>query len=152
MTRIEALIDTNVIVAACAQGHQHHEPSAEMLEGRGRERFGVAAHSFAEAYNTLTRRGDAAPYRWTADEAAAALDVIRSITVLVGLTPAQTFDAVRDYAAHGGIGARVYDKLIGQAAVQHGIAAIVTWNARHMRSLFPALDVRTPAEWKETPR
>jgi len=78
--------------------------------------------------------------------------VIRSITMLVGLTPAQTYDAVRDYAAEGGIGARVYDKLIGQAAVLHGIGAIVTWNARHMRGLFPDRDVCTPAEWNDRPR
>lgn len=147
MTRIDALLDTNVVVAACAPGHQHHEPSAAMLNGCSRGQLAVAAHSFAEAYNTLTRRGDAAPYRWTANEAAAALDVVRSITVLVGVTPAQTLDAVRDYSAQGGVGPRVYDKLIGQAAVLHGISTIVTWNARHMRSLFAALDVRTPAEW-----
>lgn len=147
MTRIEALLDTNVLVAASAPGHQHHEASAALLNGDDAERFAVADHSFAEAYNTLTRRGEFAPYRWTAQEAAVALAVIRSITMLVGLTPAQTYDAVRDYAADGGIGARVYDKLIGQTAVLHGIAAIVTWNARHMRGLFPDLKVVTPGEW-----
>jgi predicted nucleic acid-binding protein len=62
----------------------------------------------------------------------------------LGLTPAQTFEATRRYAASGGIGARLYDALIGEAAVLHGIPDIVTWNTGHMRGLFPNLDVLTP--------
>ena len=75
----------------------------------------------------------------------AALDAVRARTVLVGLSPEQTYYAVRDYASGGGVGARVYDKLIGQAARLHGIPAIVSWNVRHLRPLFPDLDVRSPA-------
>ena len=147
MTKIKALLDTNVLVAASVPDHQHHEASAELLNGPEGGRYAIAAHSFAEAHNILTRRGDFAPFAWTADEAAVALREVRSITVLVGLTPSQTFDAVLDFARCGGIGARVYDKLIGQAAVLNGIPAIISWNIRHMRSLFPELDVRTPGEW-----
>ena len=110
--------------------------------------FAVAAHSYAEAFSTLTRRG--APFRFPADEAWAALESIRSVTRLVGLTPAQMFDATRDYARAGGIGARLYDKLIGEAAVAHGIAVLITWNVSHMRSLFPKLTVLTPKDVVKT--
>ena len=69
---------------------------------------------------------------------------MRAITGLVGLTAAQTFEAIGAYAASGGIGPRLYDALIGGAAVAHGIPSIVTWNVGHMRGLFPNLDVLTP--------
>ena len=72
---------------------------------------------------------------------------MRAITQLVGLTPAQTFETVRSYAAGGGIGPHLYDRLIGETAVAHGIPAIITWNIGQMRSLFPALDVQTPQDF-----
>jgi len=77
-------------------------------------------------------------------QAWAALASLRAITGLVGLTAAQTFEATGLYAASGGIGPRLYDALIGGAAVVHGIPGIVTWNVGHMRGLFPNLDVLTP--------
>lgn len=145
--RIEALLDTNVILASLDFDHEHHGPSSALLRTSGPDRFAVPAHTLAEAYSTLTRGGGSGPFNWSPAEAVAALDNIRSITVLLGLTAAQTFDAVRDYASAGGVGPRLCDKLIGQVAVAHGIKAIVSWNVRHMRGLFPELDVRTPSEW-----
>lgn len=145
--RIEALLDTNVIVAAADKDHAHHPHTIGFFDGSRSGRFAVAAHSFAEAFTTLSRRGASAVYRWPPTSVAQALDAARAATVLIGLTPAQTYDAMRSYAVGGGIGARVNDYLIGQAAVMHGVPAIVSLNVGHMRSLFPALDVRTPAEW-----
>ena len=58
------------------------------------------------------------------------------MTILLGLTAPQTFDAIRSYSQTGGVGARLYDRLIGETAVVHGIKAIVTWNVGHMQSLF----------------
>ncbi|WP_161942145.1 PIN domain-containing protein [Sphingobium sp. 22B] len=144
---IDALIDGNVIIAALAGDHEHHASSADLFDaGRGHV-LGVAAHSYAEVYSTLTRRGTHAPFRFTAEEAWAALESVRTVTHLIGLTPAQTFDTVRSYAADGGIGARLYDRMIGQTAVVHGVPTIVTWNIGHMRGLFPTLDVRTPRDF-----
>jgi predicted nucleic acid-binding protein len=77
---------------------------------------------------------------------------VRTVTDLVGLTAAQTFDAVRRYAGDGGVGPRLYDRLIGEAAVAHGLARIITWNVTHMRRLFPGLTVVTPAELLGAPK
>ena len=88
-----------------------------------------------------------APFRFTAEEAWAALESVRAVTALVGLTPAQTFDGVRQYAGGGGIGARLYDRLIGEAALVHGIEHLVTWNIGHIRGLFPTLVVVTPTQF-----
>ena len=104
----------------------------------------TSAHSSAEAYGTLTRGGERALFGFSAGEAWAALASLRAIIGLIGLTAAQTFEAVGLYAASGGIGPRLYDALIGRAAVAHGISGIVTWNVGHMRGLFPNLDVLTP--------
>ncbi len=141
----EALLDSNVVIAMVAEAHEHHAASAALLPAGGERRFAVAAHSYAEAYATLTRQGASAVFRWSAADAWGTLESVAAATVLVGLSPAQTFDTVRRYAEDGGIGARLYDRLIGQVAVQYAISRIITWNVRHMRGLFPSLDVRNPA-------
>lgn len=140
----EALLDSNVLVAMLAEAHEHHAPSLALVLSDEPAGFAVCAHSYAEAYSTLTRRGEHAPFRFTPEEAWAALESVRAITTLVGLTPAQTFDAIRSYAQTGGVGARLYDRLIGEAAVAHDIKTLITWNLGHMRSLFPSLAVVTP--------
>ncbi len=142
----EALLDSNVVIAMLAEDHEHHAASLALLAGDDRADYAISAHSYAETYSTLTRRGEHAPFRFTAEEAWAALESVRAVTLLVGLTPAQTFDVVRQYAEGGGIGSRLYDRLIGEAAAAHGIGRIITWNTSHMRSLFPALEVVTPAQ------
>lgn len=130
------------MVAILSEVHEHHPASLALLVGPTAARFAVSAHSYAEGYSTLTR--ERAPFGFSAAEAWAALASLRAITGLVGLTAAQTFEAIGLYAASGGIGPRLYDALIGRAAVVHGIPGIVTWNVSHMRGLFPNLDVLTP--------
>lgn len=147
MTVAAALLDSNVIVAILAEAHEHHAASLALLTTGKSCDYAIAAHSVAEAYTTLTRLGDHAPFRFTAAEASAALESLRAITALIGLTPSQTFDVVCSYASKGSIGPRLYDALIGHAAVAHGIPAIITWNTRHMAGLFPELDVITPTSF-----
>ena len=147
-----ALLDSNVLIAMLAEAHEHHGPSLALLADDDRADFAVCAHSYAEAYGTLTRRGERAPFRFSADEAWAALESIRAVTALVGLTPAQTFDVVRSYSQGGGIGPRLYDRLIGEAAIFHEIDVIITWNVGHMRSLFPTLTIATPRDSLATAR
>ena len=141
-----ALLDSNVLIAAVAEAHEHHAASIDLLLGDAAE-FAVAAHSYAEAFSTLTRQGKLEPFRFSPGEAWAALESVRAVTTLVGLTAAQIFDATRDYAHGGGIGARLLDKLIGEAAVVHRIPAIITWNTTHVRNLFPMLTISTPGEF-----
>jgi hypothetical protein len=61
------------------------------------------------------------------------LESVRAINALVGLTPAQTFDAIRRCVQTGGAGARICDRLIDRAAIAHDIKIIVTWNVALMR-------------------
>jgi len=139
-----ALLDSNVVIALLAEEHEHHAASLALLLAPNRPGYAVAAHSYAEAYATLTRPGPSGPFRLPPAVAWSALESIRAATSLVGLTPAQVFDAVRSYAGNGGVGPRLYDALIGAAAVVHGIPAIVTWITRHLSGLFPEIDVLSP--------
>lgn len=137
------LVDTNVIVAALAAAHDHHAPSLALFSVPGRH-LAVAAHCYAEAFATLTRRGEHAPFRWSAAQAWGALESVAAITTLVGLTPAQSFAAVREFATAGHIGARLYDHLIAQAALAAGADMLVTWNIGHFRGLDIGIALHTP--------
>jgi predicted nucleic acid-binding protein len=149
VTSPAALLDSNVVLAALAEAHEHHAPSLALFDQP--LRYAVAAHSHAEVFVTLTRGGRPAPFGFTAAEAWAALARLRSLTMLLGLTPAQQFDALRRYAAVGGVGARLYDALIGEVAVVHALPVIITWNTAHMAGLFPALPVLTPSRFLAAP-
>ncbi|MGH6787075.1 MAG: type II toxin-antitoxin system VapC family toxin [Novosphingobium sp.] len=138
------LVDTNVIVAALAEDHQHHAESLAVFTAKPRLELAVAAHCYAEAFTTLTRRGVHAPFKRPPALAWAALESVAATTRLVGLTPAQSFAAVRDFAAAGHIGARIYDFLIARAADAAGAKALVTWNTGHFEGLIEGLAVRSP--------
>lgn len=152
MAKPLALLDSNVIIASVAEAHEHHPGSIALFEEFPAQSFAVAAHSYSEAYAILTRKTPSSPFRWSAGDAIAALESVAAQCVLIGLTHAQTFDAIREFANEGGIGSRLYDKLIGQAAVLNGLTTIVTWNLGHMRSLFGLLDVLDPATFAKIPR
>lgn len=147
MTRPRALLDSNVIIASVAEAHEHHEPSIALFGLVPAQGFAVASHSYSEAYAVLTRKAPSSPFRWSPADAIAALESVAARCVLIGLTHAQTFDAIREFASDGGIGARLYDKLIGQTALMNGLPAIVTWNVSHMSNLFPGLDVFDPVSF-----
>jgi len=133
-----------VFVAAIAETHDRHVPSFAFIETNVGW-IALSAHSLSEAYNTLTR----APRRGFGLEpnlVSHALHTMRDRHRLIGLTPAQTFDAIGLFDGMGGIGPRLYDCLIGRAAVVQGLRTIVTWNVRDMHCLFPGLRVATPAD------
>lgn len=147
MAKLIALLDSNVVIASVAEDHEHHEPSNALFRNYPTHSFAIAAHSYSEAYSILTRQSPNSSLRWSAADAIAALESVASRCALVGLTHAQTFDAIRDFAADNGIGPRLYDKLIGETAITNGLETIVTWNMNHMRSLFPSIDVLDPLEF-----
>lgn len=149
MAKPLALLDSNVVIASIAEAHEHHARSIVLFRDFPAQSFAVAAHSYSEAYAILTRKAASSPFRWPAKDAIAALESIAARCALVGLTHAQTFDTIREFASEGGIGPRLYDKLIGQTAVLNGLGVIITWNLGHMRSLFPPVDVQDPGSFAE---
>ena len=144
-SRPEALLDSNVVGAALVQGHLHHTPSARLFLLPERH-YAIAAHSYAEAYNVLTRTSGPAPYAFAPQIAWRALQSVVRATQLVGLTPLQIVDGIRRFAEADGTGPRLYDALIAEAAMQSGVRRLITWNIGHMRGLGLSLEVLTPAE------
>lgn len=142
----DALVDTNVLVASLDEDHAHHGWSLEVLINSRPGSLAVSSHCLAETYSTLTRSDRAAQFRWPADRALEAVSVVAARLLVVGLTPAQTLEAVVRFGVSGGVGPRIYDFLIGEAARHANLRRIITWNTGHFRSLFPGMDVLTPVE------
>ena len=100
----------------------------------------------AEAYSNLTRVG-AGGFGFPPDQALAGLNDLLSELTIFALTAAQTLGAIEEFARSGGVGPRLYDKLIGQVAIIHAIPTIITLNTRHMTPLFPSLQILTPTQF-----
>jgi predicted nucleic acid-binding protein len=147
MTELLGLLDSNVVIASVAQAHEHHEHSNALFGAFPRGSFAVALHSYSEAYSTLTRLNVAALFKWEAPAALAALDSVAAQCTLVGMTAAQGLEAMREFARAGGVGPRLFDKLIGETAVHNGIGTIITCNVGHFESLFPNLEVLDPKQF-----
>jgi predicted nucleic acid-binding protein len=147
--RLRALLDSNVVIAALAEDHEHHASSLALFESAEAPKFAIAAHSYAECFATLTRTSG--PFAWSAGEAWAALASVATVSDLVGLSPAQTFDTVRSFAEQGLVGPLLYDRLIGETAVLNGIETIITWNVRHMQQLFSQVATLTPEQLLRDP-
>jgi predicted nucleic acid-binding protein len=142
-----ALIDSNVVIASIFPDHDHHNASRSLLIGATGAGFAIAAHSCAESFNILTRQGGAFAYGYPPNLTIEAINRLASSLEVLSLSSYQMLDAIRHYAASGGIGPRLYDYLIGYVAVVHAIPSIITWNVKHMAPLFPASDVVTPAQF-----
>lgn len=140
------LIDTNVVVAAVYDLHVHHSEAIPLFTAADPIPMMLAAHSLAESFVTLTRQGIAKPVGWSGPEARATLAGFREAVTIVAMTPEQTINAIERFADIG-IGARLYDYLIGRTGLLYGAEAIVTFNTGHMRALFPGVAVVTPGEW-----
>ena len=141
MTRV--LLDTSCLVAAVLPQHEHHAPTAADL---GRRRAAghevvIAVHALAEAYAVLTRLPP--PHRLAPSDALGVLDRNWSRSEAVALTAAESWRVLREQAAAGIAGGRIYDGLIAQCARKARAIEILTWNVRH----FGAFGVRavTPA-------
>jgi predicted nucleic acid-binding protein len=142
------LLDSNILIAALAAPHHHHEETAAFLKTGLNLSCAVADHSVAEAYSNLTRMGGGG-FGFPSHLAIQGLNDFLSSVTLLSLNAAQTLGAIEEFALSGGVGPRLYDKLIGQVAVINAIPTIITLNLRHMTSLFPTLRVITPSQFTE---
>lgn len=139
------LIDANVLVASAVQAHLHHEHSASLIGGAPARSFAAPRHCFAEFYSISTRVAVAGVEPLSPAAALRAMENLLSMIDAIDIGRGEQLDAIRRFSAHGGIGARVYDYLIGHVAVVNAIPLVVTWNVRHFEPLFPSLRIATPA-------
>lgn len=142
MTRV--LIDTSCLVAAALPQHQHHATTiAELMRRRHAGHvFVMAAHAVTEAYAVLTRLPP--PHRLSPADAVVLLDRNWGSCETVALTATETWRVLRQHAAGGLAGGRVYDGVIAACAKKGKASQLLTWNARHFAGAA-AVTAITPA-------
>jgi predicted nucleic acid-binding protein len=147
---MNALVDSNVLIAATDSDHEHNGASLRFLALSETARLATSSHCLNEAYSTLTRGRQSGGSAFTPRQAIAALDRIADALDVVALTMTDERFAVRSFADMGGTGPRLYDYLIGYAAIVNSIPAIVTWNIKHFVPLFPNVAISSPAHYLES--
>lgn len=114
MTDPDVLVDSSVAVALVVGGHEAHDRTIEVLNGR---RLGLAGHAWFETFSVLTRLPS--PARRGPQE----------VTDILGHNfPESRFlseGAARELSGRlaeaGIVGGAVYDALVGHAAAVHGL-------------------------------
>lgn len=138
MTDPDVLIDTSVAVALVVGGHEAHDRTLEMLDGRG---LGLAGHAWFETFSVLTRLPP--PARRGPHEV---------IDILGHNFPESRFlseQAARDLTGRladtGVSGGAVYDALVGHTAVVHGLplASRDRWALDVYRALGVTVEILT---------
>lgn len=136
---MKAYLDTNVLVAASVQDHQHHLQSFDLVKAVKAGTFEgcISTHGLAEFYSVLTR----APFvpRIHPAEAGRFLnDNILPYFELIALSANDYKAVLRSCASSGLIGGVVFDALHLHSAQKAGCDRIYTFNVKDFRSLAPA--------------
>ncbi len=139
--------DTSVLIAAVVEKHPYHDPAfAALQRARNKEIEGtISGHGLAEFYAVLTR----APL----NPAAFPYQVQQMLETnlaphfeVVSLAQDEYSKAVRDCAAAGCCGGRIYEALHLAAARKGNCKLVYTYNLKHFRQLGEDFGdrIRTP--------
>ncbi len=129
--------DSNVLIAALVEKHEHHARCRVRLEKLKGGLASCSAHSLAESFNTLTshRRG----YGLDPGEAAGILNDVASSFKLVTLSQREVLRTIEDTALLGLAGAIIYDALIVACARKVDARRIYAMNVKYFRQVAPDL-------------
>jgi predicted nucleic acid-binding protein len=130
---MKSFFDTNVLVAAVLESHQHYERSFRLLSAANRSNAFCGTHNLAEVYAILTRYPN--ENRLTDDQALMVIETIQERLTVVALTVAEYVGAIRKLAAIGIVGGALYDGLIAACAIKAKADALYTWNTAHFSRL-----------------
>jgi len=142
---MRVIVDSNCLVAAALPQHEHHAATlAELARRRAAgQTLIMAAHALVEAYAVLTRLPP--PHRLSSHDAWAILDRNWGASAAVALTAAESWRMLRQQAAGGLIGGRVYDGIIAACAKKAKADELLTWNTRHY-GVQPETRVLSPVQ------
>lgn len=142
MTRF--LCDTNCLVAVSSPWHEHHERTRSELERRSadRQELHLASHSLVEAYAVMTRLPSRRRLR--PSDALALLESNWGDTPLVHLTGREIWKALRRAEELEVVGGRLYDLLLGTAALKAQASTLLTWNVKHFEPFERDIEVTAP--------
>ena len=136
--------DSSALVPVFVPGHQHHERCLAVFSAANRATAYSAAHCLAEVYAALTRLPG--KYRAAPDQAISCVETIEKHLNVLTLEVAEHVSTIREAAALGIEGGKLYDALIAACALKAHADVIYTWNVAHFMSLGDevARKVRTP--------
>jgi len=135
---VKAYVDTNILVAASVQDHQHHAQAFELVRKvkEGSLQGCISAHGLAEFYSVLTR----APFSPRVHPAEAGRfleDNILPHFELVTLSPDDYKQVLSTSAKAGLVGGVVFDALHLHCAQKAACDRIYTFNVKDFRALAP---------------
>jgi len=135
---MRSFLDTNVVVAACIEDHEHHERALELLDRvlAGKDAGFTSAHALVEAYAVMTRLPK--PLRIPPQAAATLLEenVATKFDVIV-LTAKEHGQIIASAGQAGWAGGLLYDALHVACAVKAGVERLYSWNAYHLQTVAP---------------
>lgn len=137
---MKVYIDTNVIVADAIENHSHSANASSLFKEveKGRWVPVISAHGLAEVYSILTR----APFRPRISPAVAWQIIEENVLASFEIEPLTCSDytrILRESAAVGWSGGRVYDAIHVHAARKAQCERIYTFNVQDFRQLAPDL-------------
>jgi predicted nucleic acid-binding protein len=135
---VKAYLDTNVLVAASVQDHQHHVPAFDLVKAvkEGALHGCISTHGLAEFYSVLTR----APFTPRVHPAEAGRFLDDNVLPYFELSAlsADDYKAVLRYCTNTGlIGGVVFDALHLHSAQKAGCDRVYTFNVKDFRDLAP---------------
>jgi predicted nucleic acid-binding protein len=133
---MKIFFDTNVLIAAFIEEHEHHAralPALESVHEKSAQGV-VSAHTLLELYATLTRLPRSP--RVQPRQAMALIDdnILKSFTI-ISLSAKEYGELVLRLGKQGTIGGQAYDALHIACAEKSGADRIYTFNARHFQSI-----------------
>jgi predicted nucleic acid-binding protein len=137
---VKVYIDTNVVVARSVAQHEHQARAVEFFNRVVRHHWtpAISTHGLAEIYSILTR----VPFLPRISPAEALEIVERNVIgrfEIESLTRSDYIKVIRECAAIGWIGGRVYDAIHIHVARKAQCERIYTFNVQDFRQIAPDL-------------
>jgi len=135
---VKFYFDTSVLVAASVRGHSHYAAAIQVLEGMvSQGHHGcMSAHGLVEIYAVLTRTPFVPAIYPSEAWQILEVSILPHIEIVV-LSAAEYQDLVRQCAAEGQVGGRVYDVIHLRCAQKAACDRLYTFNVEDFRALAP---------------
>ena len=139
-------LDTNVLVAAFVEEHEHHTRALPLVNSvhRGAAQGFVSAHSLLEVYAVLTRLPRTPRLMPLQAATLVQENIVKHFSVLA-LTAREYGELIAELGRTGAFGGQSYDALHLACARKSGAERILTFNVRHFAELAPELSSKITA-------
>jgi predicted nucleic acid-binding protein len=129
-------LDTNVLIAACLEQHEHHSRALPVLQEihAGKAEGATSAHAVLEIYSTLTRL-PRSPRLISTQVTTLIEENILTRMVTVALTSKEYSELVMRLGKEGKTGGAAYDALHLACARKWAADRIYTFNLNHFQGI-----------------